>query len=553
MERTREFRESILESDVIIYDLMTNEFEEVDYVIKTLKTSKLASQKTLIILSSVMTWVNTPPKLQKEGEEEVEGEGEGEAEEEEEPEEADPEENPEGEEDGEEKPKKPKILFFKETDHHLRVPHERFHKHKNLETLALSAPKTQPMLKVHILCTGIRYGNGEGVFYDHFKNAWMQKPSQLPILSTGKNLIPTIHVRDLSGITKKLVNENIDKSYIFAIDRTKQPTQKRLVQSISAGIGTGQVKHFEPDDISDSIIWKDFLRINLKMKTSDVFKDKEPVEGEEEEEGENSKLKFPWHCEKGIVENALQLNEEFNEARNLKPMKVFITGPPASGKTHFSEVIATNYNIPRVHVKEITDKAFSMSKTEEEEGLAAEIKAKVEELKDAAVAKIEEERQEKGIEEDDAPEIDRDALEIRLPSDMIYDLLKSRLSENDCRNRGYILDGFPRNYKDCQYVFLKREKKFDPETGDEIEPEEEALEEGQEKSFDGYIIDKSIFPSSCIALKQEDKFLINRIRELSEDQIAGTHYTMTDMKRRLKKYREENESKVAEPSVQNFF
>jgi hypothetical protein len=41
MERTRDFRESVLESDVIIYDLMTNKFEEVDYVIKTLKTSKL--------------------------------------------------------------------------------------------------------------------------------------------------------------------------------------------------------------------------------------------------------------------------------------------------------------------------------------------------------------------------------------------------------------------------------------------------------------------------------------------------------------------------------
>ena len=75
MERTREFRESILESDVIIYDLATNEFEEVDYVIKTLKTSKLTKEKTLVILSSVMTWVNTPPKVKVEGEEEEPAEG----------------------------------------------------------------------------------------------------------------------------------------------------------------------------------------------------------------------------------------------------------------------------------------------------------------------------------------------------------------------------------------------------------------------------------------------------------------------------------------------
>ena len=77
MERSKEFRDSILEADVIIYDLMTNKYEEVDYVIKTLKTSKLTSEKTLIILSSVMTWVNTPPKHKKEGEEAADGEGEG--------------------------------------------------------------------------------------------------------------------------------------------------------------------------------------------------------------------------------------------------------------------------------------------------------------------------------------------------------------------------------------------------------------------------------------------------------------------------------------------
>jgi hypothetical protein len=40
---------------------------------------------------------------------------------------------------------------------------------------------------------------------------------------------------------------------------------------------------------------------------------------------------------------------------------------------------------------------------------------------------------------------------------------------------------------------------------------------------------------------------------LSEEQIAGTHYNGKDMKRRLKSYRSINESKVAEPSVQAFF
>jgi hypothetical protein len=148
---------------------MSNDFEEVDYVIKTLKTSELTQQKTLVLLSSVMTWVNTPPKFTEEkateGEEEPpEEEAEPEEEEDKEPEEEKKEENEEG---GEEvviaKP-----VFFKETDYHLRVPHAKFQHLKTLETVAMSSVKTQPLLRVHVLCSGIRYGNGERTFYDHF-------------------------------------------------------------------------------------------------------------------------------------------------------------------------------------------------------------------------------------------------------------------------------------------------------------------------------------------------------------------------------------------------
>ena len=147
---------------------MSNDFEEVDYVIKTLKTSELSEQKTLVLLSSVMTWVNTPPKFKEdkpEGEEEApeEEEAEPEDEEDKEPEEEKKDENEEGEEVVIAKP-----VFFKETDYHLRVPHARFQHLKTLETIAMSSVKTQPYLRVHVLCSGIRYGNGERTFYDHF-------------------------------------------------------------------------------------------------------------------------------------------------------------------------------------------------------------------------------------------------------------------------------------------------------------------------------------------------------------------------------------------------
>ncbi len=91
-----------------------------------------------------------------------------------------------------------------------------------------------------------------------------------------------------------------------------------------------------------------------------------------------------------------------------------------------------------------------MAKIEEGGGeLVEEVKAKVEELRDAMVAQIEEARAEAGGDEEELPAIDRETLPIRLPDSLLYKLLKLALTENACRNRGYILDGFPRTYKDA--------------------------------------------------------------------------------------------------------
>jgi adenylate kinase len=87
------------------------------------------------------------------------------------------------------------------------------------------------------------------------------------------------------------------------------------------------------------------------MKTSDVFKDYEAPEEAELDDAAQEALKFPWHCKKGIIDNTKLLNEEFNKVRKLNPVKLFITGPPASGKTFYSDKITSYYNIPRIHVK----------------------------------------------------------------------------------------------------------------------------------------------------------------------------------------------------------
>jgi len=279
---------------------MSNSFEEVDYVIKTLKSTDLPEEKTLVLLSTVMTWVNTPPKLEeekKEDDEEGEGGDDGEGAESSEEEPPSESEAKEGEDEGEEP--EPELdeegnpivvktpLYFKESDHHLRVPHADFEHIKTLETTAMSSVNTQPKLRVHVLCSGIRYGNGERIFYDHFQKAWIQDPKALPIIGTGENLVPTIHVNDLANLVRRVVIEDPkEHPYIFAIDKTRNPTQKRLITFISKGLGTGQTASLDGGDVTDKNGWKEQLTINLRMKASDAFKSipLTPEEGELEEE-----------------------------------------------------------------------------------------------------------------------------------------------------------------------------------------------------------------------------------------------------------------------------
>ena len=49
--------------------------------------------------------------------------------------------------------------------------------------------------------------------------------------------------------------------------------------------------------------------------------------------------------------------------------------------------------------------------------------------------------------EDGWPDIVIENSQIRVPDELLYEVLKLKLGENDCRNRGYILDGYPRVYK----------------------------------------------------------------------------------------------------------
>lgn len=51
------------------------------------------------------------------------------------------------------------------------------------------------------------------------------------------------------------------------------------------------------------------------------------------------------------------------------------------------------------------------------------------------------------------PAFDPEAVDVRLSDELVYKCFKWRLTQNDCLNRGYILDGYPRRYEDAKELF----------------------------------------------------------------------------------------------------
>jgi DNA replication protein DnaC len=122
---------------------------------------------------------------------------------------------------------------------------------------------------------------------------------------------------------------------LLALDHNSKPTQNKIVESISKGIGTGLVEHFEPKGTEKHV--KE-LTINLRMKPTMIFAKMEEEDAaiEAEEGQEVARFKFSWRSKEGIQKSIELLRQEFNKVQGLRQEKIFLMGPPGSGKTHFA-------------------------------------------------------------------------------------------------------------------------------------------------------------------------------------------------------------------------
>lgn len=75
-------------------------------------------------------------------------------------------------------------------------------------------------------------------------------------------------------------------------------------------------------------------------KAFDAFIEEAANQEDEVEEGQTPppKYSFEWWCKEGMQKSMSKINEEFNFHNDLNPIRIFINGPPASGKTYWAKM-----------------------------------------------------------------------------------------------------------------------------------------------------------------------------------------------------------------------
>ncbi|XP_023587438.1 adenylate kinase 7 isoform X3 [Trichechus manatus latirostris] len=231
-----------------------------------------------------------------------------------------------------------------------------------------------------------------------------------------------------------------------------------------------------------------------------------------------------WVAQTGFVENINNILKEYKQSRGLLPIKICILGPPAVGKSSIAVELCKYYKLHHIKLKDVISEAI----------------AKLE-----AIVAPQEGGEEEGEEEEEEENVE-DAQELldgikesmeqnagRLEDQYIIRFVKEKLKSMPCRNQGYVLDGFPKTYDQAKDLFNQED--------------EEEEEEIRGKMFP---FDKLIIPEFVCALDASDEFLKERVMNLPESLVAGTHYTQDRFLRALSNYRDIN---TDEETVFNYF
>jgi len=570
-------RRGLVEADYVVYHTP----DSVDDSIKALRilsANHYETEKRMVLVSSVMSWYETPA-LQDPAPPE------------------DPEEPPE-------------LEPLTEDQYNRRVPHIKYQAWRDVEKLCCSL--TTDRLKTFVVFGGLMYGAGESRLHALFRQAWTLAPEGLPIYGNGNQTVPMIHTADCATFVRRILTaEEIPESrYFFAVDEGNC-TWKSAVTALSNTLGNGRCFKVPPSEfgLHDGI---EHFVVNLKVEAAQI----QSLMADDAD----------WVAKSGFVENIETVAKEFREARGVTPLRVLVLGPPSAGKSFAARELAAHFKLPAFNIADVIAeyryqevelseeilrlKAAKVAAKREEkleekrQAALEELRAKQQEAADAAqeagtsapapnlededdideeelvevsLTKEEaDEAQQAGEEEaegDEATQAVVDKLaEIRRvlamkqkpataeaveppnpkdkkkaapkpakkaptePVDAKPDPGKDRLSDRalgimlrwkltrtECRNQGWVLDGYPKTIRQARLAFEDGTLEV-PEDPEEAEPPME-----EEKPYADALI-----PEFVIHARASDTFLLERLLKTQQEH---PHNTPGDFQRRLEAYK----------------
>ena len=420
-------KKALLTSDIIIYDVASTP-KEATSALKVLLKYDYAenpedeTDKVMIGVSNLLSWYNTKVPLPGEGEEDRAG--------------------------GE------RVLSFE--DGPERKPHDNYKAQVTVENLIINKGNCKKdKLQTYVVWAGLLYGCGEGVLHSLFRCSWLppeevgsddavslrrawRTEKKLPILGSGRNTIPMIHVSDLAGMILELAKRRPDDvRSVLAVDKA-QTTLAGCVAAISKALQSGEVIPLDQSqylqfmaDFEEPHVNSLLLQLNMKMTLSNG-----EVLGYGDEDTK-------WVCKTGFIENIDRVVEEYRKWRNLQPTRILFFGPPTLTWYPLKQLPEGQFLKPEdMH-------SYAKDFAQEYQVTYIDLEALQQEFKPKEPAEGEEPEAEKSI----------------------IEMLQLKMQQPLIRNQGYVLENYPATCEDAQQLF-----DCDRVSADSEEPPEEDAE-----------------------------------------------------------------------------
>lgn len=377
-KKAKKMAETLESCKLIILDLMNCSIEDLHFAISSLKVDfrssppkangELENDVVFVLISSLRVWANTEVTS-------VDG-------------------------------------YLRDSDFQRRrpVPGSKYELWKECEDLVLSCFNREggSQVKAFVVSGGALYGDGEDSFKSMFEDAWQGvQPQSLKL--PGSNRIPTVHVRDMARLVKQIsvtadgINPLESTPFFLAVDQPPIPAEPAVEPvEATAGVspeeteekgaeeaateqapdqeGGGKATAQAPDQEAEeqpavevpvrkpkpstqAEVVQGIINEVCEPYTVSVSEEVATIESHGDLaldlvvepsammlDPEFASFCEPpgWVCKEGLVARVRTIAQEFCVNHGLRPMRVIIGGPPASGKSTLAKLVAEHFKLPHL-------------------------------------------------------------------------------------------------------------------------------------------------------------------------------------------------------------